>query len=202
MLEQALKCGERSIKMRQVQRESPKRSISKPQGRAEKSPVENTEEPNYKSWSGWLYDQFSNVRSVHPRKKCFECYSCLLFLAFELLFSFIRFLKVQYYTLIFGIKRFPLLWRSWFKLYTHDHPQARLSTYETKMVARRVGARSRRSYGKRAEEIFEKQIAILSSYQGSRFDPVNQSIGAPNVNFWKIRVRKAIWDLEFSEHLF
>ena len=50
MLEQALKCGERSIKMRQVQRESPKRSISEPQGRAEKSPVENTEEPNYKSW--------------------------------------------------------------------------------------------------------------------------------------------------------
>ena len=52
MLEQALKCGERSIKMRQVQRESPKRSISEPQGRAEKSPVENTEDPNYKSWSG------------------------------------------------------------------------------------------------------------------------------------------------------
>lgn len=67
MLEQALKCGERSIKMRQVQRESPKRSISKPQGRAEKSAVENTEEPNYKSWSGWLYDQVSSVRSVHPR---------------------------------------------------------------------------------------------------------------------------------------
>ena len=52
MLEQALKCGERSIKMRQVQRESPKRSISEPQGRAEKPPVENTEEPNCKSWSG------------------------------------------------------------------------------------------------------------------------------------------------------
>ena len=93
MLEQALKCGERSIKMRQVQRESPKRSISEPQGRAEKSPVENTEEPNYKSWPGWLYDQVSNVRSIRPRKKCFECYSCLLFLAFELLFSFISFWK-------------------------------------------------------------------------------------------------------------
>ena len=25
--------------------------------------------------------------------------------------------------------------------------------------------------------------------------------GAPNVNFWKISVRKTIWDLEFSEHL-
>ena len=24
--------------------------------------------------------------------------------------------------------------------------------------------------------------------------------GAPNVNFWKIYVRKTIWDLEFSEH--
>jgi len=25
--------------------------------------------------------------------------------------------------------------------------------------------------------------------------------GAPNVNFWKISVRKTIWDLETSEHL-
>ena len=25
--------------------------------------------------------------------------------------------------------------------------------------------------------------------------------GAPDVNFWKISVRKTIWDLEFSEHL-
>ena len=25
--------------------------------------------------------------------------------------------------------------------------------------------------------------------------------GAPNVNFWKISVRKTIWDVEFSEHL-
>ena len=25
--------------------------------------------------------------------------------------------------------------------------------------------------------------------------------GAPNVNFWKIYVRKTIWDLEFSEQL-
>ena len=25
--------------------------------------------------------------------------------------------------------------------------------------------------------------------------------GEPNVSFWKISVRKAIWDLEFSEHL-
>ena len=25
--------------------------------------------------------------------------------------------------------------------------------------------------------------------------------GAPNDNFWKISVRKTIWDLEFSEHL-
>ena len=55
--------------------------------------------------------------------------------------------------------------------------------------------------GKGQKKSFEKQIAILSSYQGSRFDPVNQSIGAPNVNFWKIPVGKAIGDLEFSEHL-
>ena len=54
MLERALKCGELSVKMRQAQRESFKRSMSEPRGRAEKSPVENTEEPNYKSWSGWL----------------------------------------------------------------------------------------------------------------------------------------------------
>ena len=52
MLERALKCGELSVKMRQAQRESFKRSMSEPRGRAEKSPVENTEEPNYKSWSG------------------------------------------------------------------------------------------------------------------------------------------------------
>ena len=52
MLEQALKCGERSVKMRQVQRESPKKSISEPKGRVAKYPVENKEEPNYKSWSG------------------------------------------------------------------------------------------------------------------------------------------------------
>ena len=25
--------------------------------------------------------------------------------------------------------------------------------------------------------------------------------GEPNVSFWKISVRKTIWDLEFSEHL-
>ena len=54
MLERALKCGELSVKMRQAQRESFKRSLSEPRGRAEKSPVENTEEPSYKSWSGWL----------------------------------------------------------------------------------------------------------------------------------------------------
>ena len=36
MLEQALKCGERSIRMRQIQRESLRRSISEPQGRAAK----------------------------------------------------------------------------------------------------------------------------------------------------------------------
>ena len=31
--------------------------------------------------------------------------------------------------------------------------------------------------------------------------PVTNSTGAPNGNFWKISVRKTIWDLEFSEHL-
>ena len=49
MLERALKCGELSVKMRQAQRESLKRSMSEPRGRAEKSPVENTEPPDYKS---------------------------------------------------------------------------------------------------------------------------------------------------------
>ena len=54
MLEQALKCGERSIKMRQNLRESPKkaapysRSESEPQGVAPlKYPVENTEPSDY-----------------------------------------------------------------------------------------------------------------------------------------------------------
>lgn len=49
MLERALKCGELSVKMRQAQRESFKRSMSEPQGRAEKYPIENTEPPDYKS---------------------------------------------------------------------------------------------------------------------------------------------------------
>lgn len=49
MLERALKCGELSVKMRQAQRESFKRSMCEPRGRAEKCPVENTEPPDYKS---------------------------------------------------------------------------------------------------------------------------------------------------------
>ena len=55
MLEQALRCGELSIKMRQNQRESPKkmaqqysRSVSEPQARDLKFPVENTEPPDYR----------------------------------------------------------------------------------------------------------------------------------------------------------
>ena len=49
MLERALKCGELSVRMRQAQRESFKRSMSEPGGGAEKCPVENTEPPDYKS---------------------------------------------------------------------------------------------------------------------------------------------------------
>ena len=30
---------------------------------------------------------------------------------------------------------------------------------------------------------------------------LGKNSGAPNVNFWKISVRKTIWDLEFLEHL-
>ena len=53
MVEQALKCGERSIKIRQTQRESHKkmahysRSESEPGGRPVRVPVENTEPPAY-----------------------------------------------------------------------------------------------------------------------------------------------------------
>ena len=198
MLEQALKCGERSIKMRQVQRESPKRSISEPQGRAEKSPVENTEEPNYKSWSCWLYDQVSNVRSVHPRKKCFECYSCLLFLTFELLFSFISFWKYIIIHWFLGSSAF----RYGGDLGLNSILTPRLDSVHMKRKWPPLGLvlDPDDPMGKGPKKSFEKQIAILSSYQGSRFDPVNQSTGAPNVNVWKISVRKAIWDLEFSEH--
>jgi len=51
LVEQALKCAELSIKMRQTQRESPKkmahysRSESEPGGRPLRVPVENTEPP-------------------------------------------------------------------------------------------------------------------------------------------------------------
>ena len=50
MLEHALKCGERSIKTRQSQRESPKkysRAVSEPPGEGLRFPVENTELPDY-----------------------------------------------------------------------------------------------------------------------------------------------------------
>ena len=44
-----------------------------------------------------------------------------------------------------------------------------------------------------------------SDCQCSRMDTVGAICqyytGVPNVNFWKICVRKTIWDLEFSEHL-
>ena len=50
LLEKALKCGERSIKMRQSQKESPKkmpRSVSVPQGSSLRFPVEKIEPPAY-----------------------------------------------------------------------------------------------------------------------------------------------------------
>ena len=54
MLEQALKCGERSIRMRQARRQSPK----KQRGHSEsdvpvKYPVENTEPPDYPPKNKW-----------------------------------------------------------------------------------------------------------------------------------------------------
>ena len=39
------------------------------------------------------------------------------------------------------------------------------------------------------------------SYVISRNVFSHRDSGAPNDNFWKISVRKTIWDLEFSEHL-
>ena len=48
MLQLAAKCGERSIKMRQVTRESPKKKTRHSEADARvKYPVENTEEPDY-----------------------------------------------------------------------------------------------------------------------------------------------------------
>ena len=38
---------------------------------------------------------------------------------------------------------------------------------------------------------FESRKICVAGYQS----------GASNDNFWKISVRKTIWDLEFSEHL-
>ena len=40
--------------------------------------------------------------------------------------------------------------------------------------------------------------AVCIEYIRIHVGPIS---GAPNVNFWKISVRKTIWDLEFSEHL-
>ena len=54
MLEQAAKCGERSIRMRQTTRESPKKQTRSSESDADvKYPVENTEEPDYpgKKWA-------------------------------------------------------------------------------------------------------------------------------------------------------
>ena len=55
MLEQAIRCGERSIRMRQVtrSRESPKKQTRHSESDV-KYPVENTEEPDYPGKKWWL----------------------------------------------------------------------------------------------------------------------------------------------------
>ena len=54
MLEQALKCGERSIRMRQTIRENPKKQTRHSESDAGvKYPVENSEEPNYPGKKWW-----------------------------------------------------------------------------------------------------------------------------------------------------
>ena len=54
MLEQALKCGERSIRVRQNIREGRKRQTQHSESDARvKCPVENTEEPNYPGKKPW-----------------------------------------------------------------------------------------------------------------------------------------------------
>ena len=50
MLEQALKCGERSIRVQQAIRESPKKQTRSESDSNMKYPVENTEPPEYKKW--------------------------------------------------------------------------------------------------------------------------------------------------------
>ena len=42
---------------------------------------------------------------------------------------------------------------------------------------------------------------ILVQHEREFYTSQSVSTGAPNDNFWKISVRKTIWDLEFSEHL-
>ena len=54
MLEQAAKCGERSIRMRQTTRESPKKQTRHSDSDAgAKCPVENTEVPGYPDKKWW-----------------------------------------------------------------------------------------------------------------------------------------------------
>lgn len=54
MLEQAVKCGERSIRMRQTNREGPKKQTRHSGSDAHlKHPVENTEEPDYPGTNKW-----------------------------------------------------------------------------------------------------------------------------------------------------
>ena len=51
--------------------------------------------------------------------------------------------------------------------------------------------------------VFKCFRGLAPDYSAKKFKKRSEihNTGAPNVNFWKISIRKTIWDLEFSEHL-
>ena len=54
------------------------------------------------------------------------------------------------------------------------------------------------------DKYYKNQLRYPPSKDKYPMDSVihlSRNSGAPNANFWKISVRKTIWDLEFSEHL-
>ena len=65
MKEQALKCGERSIRMRQTVREKPRKQTGHSESDVSaKYPVENTEEPDYPGRKWWSMPHWMKTRRL------------------------------------------------------------------------------------------------------------------------------------------
>ena len=64
MLEQALKCGERSIRMRQTVRKNRKQTRHSESDARVKYPVENTEEPDYPGRKWWSLPHWMKTRRL------------------------------------------------------------------------------------------------------------------------------------------